>query len=132
MANSVSKTISFGVIFVAGISGCSGLNPDAKSAAANGMNTDQYSAAYDIAAARCDRQTNACSSFSSRSDCISAKLRLSAEDTRLPHCSNDIDRTKVRACVAEIERGQCGTGIAQLDACRESQLCPYVSEEGTL
>jgi hypothetical protein len=131
MASFISRVGASGVIFVAGLSACSSLNPDAKSAYADGMSTEQYRAAYDIASARCDRQTNACSSFSSRNECLQAKLSVSAADTRLPRCSNDVDQTKVQSCVAEIERGHCGTGIAQLGACKQSQLCPYVSEEGT-
>jgi hypothetical protein len=132
MASVISKVGGLGVILVAGLSACSSLNPGAQAAYTDGMSTEQYRAAYDIASARCDRQTKACSSFSSHDECIEAKLGVSAADTRLPRCSNNVDQTKVQSCVAQIERGQCGTGIAQIDACRRSQLCPYVSEEGTL
>ena len=130
MVSFISKAGALGVIFVAGLSACSSLNPGAKAAYADGMSKDQYRAAYAIAAARCDRQTNACSTFSSHDDCIRAKLDVSAVDTRLRRCSNDVDQTKVQACVAEIEEKQCGTGIARLEACQKSELCPYVSEEG--
>jgi hypothetical protein len=132
MASFISRVGALGVIFVAGLSACSSLNPGPKASYADGMSTEQYRAAYEIASARCDRQTNACSSFASRDECLEAKLGVSAADTRLPRCSNDVDQTKVQSCVAQIERGQCGTGIAQLDACKKSQLCPYVSVEGTL
>jgi hypothetical protein len=128
----ISKAGSLGLIFVAGLSACSGLTPGAKAAYADGMSRDQYRTAYAIASARCDRQTNACSAFSSHDECIRAKLEASAADARLPRCSNDVDQTKVQSCVAEIEQRQCGTGIARLEACQKSELCPYVSEEGIL
>jgi hypothetical protein len=130
MVSFISKTGSLGVIFVASLSACGSLNPGAKAASADGMSRDQYRAAYAIASARCDRQTNACSAFSSHDECLQAKLAASAADTRLPRCSNDVDQTKVQSCVAEIEQRQCGTGIARLEACQKSELCPYVSEEG--
>jgi hypothetical protein len=124
------KSISTLAALLAGLAGCS-LNP-AKPVYADQMTAGQYRAAYDIASARCDRQTNACSSFSSHDQCIQAKLDVSAEDTRLRNCPHRVDQSKVQSCVAEIERGQCGTGIAQLAACRQNELCPYTSEEGTL
>jgi hypothetical protein len=120
------------VIFATGLSACSNLNPGAKAAYTDGMSRDQYRAAYAIAAARCDRQTNACSTFSSRDECMRAKLDVSAADARLSRCSNDVDQAKVQACVAEIEQRQCGTGITRLAACQRSELCPYISEEGML
>lgn len=124
------KAGSMVVMLVIGLSACS-LTPGAKSTHADGMTADEYGAAYQIASARCDRQTNSCSSFVSRDACVEAKLELSAKDTRLRSCSNRVDQRQVRSCVADIERGQCGSGIAQLETCRKSQLCPYVSEEGT-
>jgi hypothetical protein len=130
MVSFISKAGSLGVIFMVGLNACSGLNPGAKTVYVDGMSTDQYRAAYAIASARCERQTNACSAFSSRDECIRAKLDVSAADTRLPRCSNDVDQTRVQACVAELEERQCGTGIARLEACQRSELCPYVSEEG--
>jgi hypothetical protein len=130
MASFIFRVGVLGVIFVAGLSACGSLNP--KTIYADGMSTEQYRAVYEIASARCDRQTSACSSFASRDECLAAKLNVSAAETHLPRCSNDVDQAKVQSCVAEIERGQCGTGIVQLDACKKSQLCPYVSEEGTL
>jgi hypothetical protein len=130
MVSFISKAGSLGVIFVAGLSACSGLNPSAKAAYADGMSRDQYRAAYAIASARCARQTNACSTFSSHDECLQAKLDASVADTRLPRCSNDVDQTKVQSCIAEIEQRQCGTGIARLEACQKSELCPCVSEEG--
>lgn len=130
MVSFISRAGALGVIFVAGLSACSSLNPGAKAPYADGMSRDQYRAAYAIASARCDRQTSACSAFSSHDECIRAKLDVSAADTRLPRCSNDVDQTKVQSCVAEIEQRQCGTGIARLEACQKSELCPYVSEEG--
>ncbi len=102
-----------------------------KAAREDGMTREQYRAAYDIASARCDRQTSACSSYASRDACIEDKLRASAADTRLPRCSNEVDPTEVRACVSQISQGRCGTGILQLQACKKSALCPYQSEEGT-
>lgn len=95
------------------------------------MTTDEYAAAYQIAAARCARQTNVCSSFASRDQCLQAKLGASAADARLTRCSNPVDPAQVQSCVSEIKRGSCGSGIAQLAACRGAELCPYISEEGT-
>jgi len=131
MASFICKT-GLSVVILAGLSACGSLNPGAKATYSDGMNTMQYRAAYEIASARCDRQTNACSAFASHDECIQAKLDVSAADTRLPHCTNDVDQAKVDSCVAEIEHNPCGTGIIRLEACQKSQLCPYASEEGTL
>jgi hypothetical protein len=124
------KSISMLAVLLAGLGGCS-LNP-AKPVYADQMTAGQYRAAYDIASARCDRQTDSCSSFSSHEQCVQAKLDVSAEDARLRACSHRVDPSKVQSCVAEIERGQCGSGITQLAACKQNELCPYTSEEGTL
>ena len=132
MLKRILKASSLGVMFVAGVSACADLEPGAKSVHENGMTADEYAAAYQIAAARCDRQTNVCSSFPTRDQCIQAKLDASATETRLRRCSNPIDRSKVQSCVAEIKSGQCGRGIARLEACDKSELCPYVSEEGLM
>jgi hypothetical protein len=129
MVSFISKVSWLGVILLSGLSACSRPGPHAKAAFAHGMSAEQYRAAYEIAAARCDRQTNACSAFSSHDECIKAKLEVSAADAQLPRCSNDVDQTKVQSCIAEIERRRCGTGIARLEACQKSELCPYVSEE---
>ncbi len=118
-----------GSICVVALCACS-LGPH-RLAYADGMTEDEYRAAYQIAGARCDRQTNACASFASRDACIRAKLVASAADTSLMRCSEPIDPSQLQSCVSEIERGQCGSGIARLKACRQSALCPYVSEEGT-
>lgn len=124
------KSISMGAALLTGLSGCS-LNP-AKPVYADQMTVGQYRAAYDIAAARCDRQTSSCSSFSSRDQCMRLELDASANDARLRSCSHRVDQAKVQACVASIEHGQCGSGIGQLEACKQNELCPYHSEEGTL
>jgi hypothetical protein len=131
MFSFISKLGSVSVLLVAGLGACSSLNPGAKVAYADGMTADQYRAAYQIASARCDRQTNACSSFSSHDQCVEAKLAVSASDAHVRHCSNQVDPADVQACVSEIERGQCGSGIAALAACKTPNLCPYVSQEGT-
>ena len=130
MMGFIPKVGSLGVILVVGPSACSSLDSTAKMAAADGMSSDQYRAAYEIAAARCNSQTSACSAFSSRDECIKTKLKVSAADARLQRCANDVDETHVESCVAEIERRQCGTGIARLEACQELELCPDVSVEG--
>jgi hypothetical protein len=122
------KVGSLVVMFVAGLSACD-MNP-LKTVYADGMTAEEYRAAYQIASARCDRQTNGCSASSSHDQCIATKLDKSAEDTRLRRCSNPVDPERVDACVAEIRRGQCGSGIVHLEACGKSELCPYVSEEG--
>jgi hypothetical protein len=131
MSSFIAKFGSLGALCVAGLSACS-LNPGAKTEYADGMTADQYRAAYQIADARCDRQTNSCSSFASRDECIAAKLDLSAADARLRRCSHRVDPSDVNSCVAQIEHGQCGSGITQLSACKKAELCPYTSEEGTL
>ena len=118
------------LVLFSALGACKGLQPTAKTTL--GMSRDQYRAAYEIASARCDRQTNACSAFASRAECLDAKLGASAAATRLPRCSNDVDQVKVQLCVEQIRQGQCGTGIAQLAACQKSALCPYQSEEGTM
>ena len=124
------KAGSLVVVLVIGLSACS-LNPGAKSTYADGMTADEYGAAYQIASARCDRQTSSCSSFASRDQCVEAKLEASATDARLRRCSDRVDQAQVQACVADIRRGQCNSGIAQLEACTKTELCPYVFEEGT-
>jgi hypothetical protein len=129
MLKFISKVGSLALICVAGLSACS-LNPNAKSVYADGMTAEEYRAAYEIASARCDRQTNSCSPASSRDQCIEKKLDVSASDTRLRRCSNPVDQARVDACADEIRRGQCGTGIARLEACSKTELCPYVTEEG--
>lgn len=125
------KAGSLVVVIVIGLSACS-LNPGAKSTYADGMTADEYGAAYQIASARCDRQTNTCSSFASRDQCVEAKFEASATDARLRRCTNRVDQAQLHSCVADVERGQCGSGIVQLEACRKSELCPYHSDEGTL
>ena len=89
MANFIPRVGGLGVLFVAALSACTSLNPT-QPTYADGMSTDQYRAAYDIASARCDRQTAACSAFSTRDECLEAKLGVSAADTRLSRCSNAI------------------------------------------
>jgi hypothetical protein len=122
------KVASLVVMFVAGFSACD-MNP-LKTVYADGMTAAEYRAASQIAAARCDRQTNGCSVVSSRDQCVATKLDESAAETGLRRCSSPVDPERVDACVAEIRRGQCGTGIVRLEACGKSELCPYVSEEG--
>jgi hypothetical protein len=132
MLKRMLKASSLGVMFVAGVSACANVEPSAKSVHQNGMTADEYAAAYQIAAARCDRQTEGCSSYSTRDQCIEAKLEASAAETRLRRCSDPVDRSKVQSCVAEIKLGQCGRGISKLEACDKSELCPYVTEEGLM
>ena len=122
------KVGSLVVMFVAGLSACD-LNP-LKTVYSDGMTAQEYRAAYQIAAARCDRQTNGCSVVSSHDQCLSTELDQSAADTGLRRCSNPVDPARVDACVAQIRRGQCGSGIVHLEACHKAELCPYVSEEG--
>ena len=123
---------SLGIVLAAAPSACGGLAPNATPKYADGMTAGQYRAAYEVASARCDRQTDTCSSFATRDRCIEAKLDTSAADMRLRGCSNHVDEAQVRSCAAEIRSGVCGSGITQIKACKHAALCPYVSEEGTL
>jgi hypothetical protein len=106
--------------------------PGPKHFASGDLTTAEYEAAYRIATARCERQTAACSSYASRDACVRAKLVPSAADARLEQCNQPVDDAKVEACVAAIRGGACGTGITAIAACRQSAICPYVPEEGTL
>ena len=124
------KVGSLVVMFIAALSACD-LNP-LKTVYADGMTAEEYRAAYQIASARCDRQTNTCSAPSSHDQCVATKLDKSAADSGLRRCSNPVDPARVDVCVADIRRGRCGSGIAQLEACQRTELCPYGSREGTL
>jgi hypothetical protein len=126
---SILKVGSLAMMCAAGFCAC-GLNPNAKTVYADGMTAEEYRAAYQIASARCDRQTNSCSAFSSRDQCLETKLDVSAAETRLRRCSDPVDQARVASCVTEIRSRQCGTGIVHLEACAKAELCPYVSEEG--
>ena len=129
MSHLIPKIASFCLV-AAALGACS-LNPP-KPIQGDGLTAGQYRAAYAIASARCDRQTNACSSFSSHDQCVSEKFEASAEDARLRGCSHRVDQAQLSACVSDIERNPCGSGIAQLEACQQKSLCPYTSNEGTL
>jgi hypothetical protein len=106
--------------------------PGPKEFSSGDLTTAEYGAAYRIAAARCDRQTGACSSYPSRDECIRSKLVPSAADARLEQCEQPVDDARVDACVTAIRGGECGTGITAIAACRPNAICPYVPQEGTL
>jgi hypothetical protein len=94
---------------------------------------DRYRAAYQIAAARCDRQTPACEAragvhYASRDACIAAKLPGSATAADLDYCASyPLRDHRLGECVAEIRSGQCGTGISGATACQGMNLCPWDS-----
>ena len=96
------------------------------------LTSDEYKAAYRIAVARCDRQTSSCDPFPSRKACLDAKLVLTAKESRLLDCARPVDPSRLERCVAVVRRGECGTGIAHVDACRAASLCPDPSESGAL
>ena len=100
---------------------------------ASDLSTGERNAAFQMAAARCDRQTPACGASPSRDACIQQKLVPTAADVSLENCSSDIDAQNLNACVMQIRAGQCGTGIVHIEACSHDRLCPGVAEEeGTL
>jgi hypothetical protein len=100
---------------------------------APGSESARYHAAYEIAAARCDRQTPACQQragvhYASREACIDAKLADSAQQADLDTCADySLRDSQLRACVAEVRAGRCGTGVANVAACRGRNLCPWDS-----
>lgn len=120
---------------VAAISACAHL-PTAGSG--RDPSTDEYVAAYQIAAARCDRQTPSCESrvgvhYATRDACIAAKLRPSVEEADLKYCAYyPLHDSALNECVSAIRSKECGTGVAVLVACRGKTLCPFASEEGTI
>lgn len=95
--------------------------------------SDRYRVAYEIAAARCDRQTPECEhragvQYASRDACIAAKLPLSAAEADIDLCASyPLREHDLGECVAEIRSGQCGTGISAATACRGKNLCPWDS-----
>lgn len=97
--------------------------------------SDRYRAAYQIAAARCDRRTPSCESqtgdhYDSREACIAAKLPASATEADLGYCASySLREYDLDACLTEIRSGQCGTGISNISACRGRNLCPWDSFE---
>jgi hypothetical protein len=116
------------VSVVAAISACGSistlpLDPGSESA--------RYRAAYEIAGARCDRQTPACEAragvhYASRDECIAAKLADSAKQADLDMCAAYAIRNyQLSACVAEVRAGRCGTGVANVAACQGRNLCPW-------
>jgi hypothetical protein len=95
--------------------------------------SDRYLVAYEIAAARCDRQTPECErragvEYASRDACIAAKLPPSAAEADLDLCASyPLRQHDLEQCVAEIRGGQCGTGLVGATACRGKNLCPWDS-----
>ena len=95
--------------------------------------SDRYRVAYEIAAARCDRQTPECErragvTYTSRDECIAMKLPPSAAEADLDLCASyPLREHDLSECVAEIRGGQCGTGISGATACRGKNLCPWDS-----
>jgi hypothetical protein len=96
-----------------------------------GSESARYRAAREIAAARCDRQTPACERragvhYASREECIAAKLADSAKQADLDTCAYySLHEHELGACVAEVRAGRCGTGVANVAACRGRNLCPW-------
>ncbi len=91
----------------------------------------RYRIAYEVAAARCDRQTPECvaragAHYPTRDACIADKLPASAAEVDLDLCASyplrdhDLDE-----CIAEIRAGRCGTGLASATACKGKNLCPW-------
>jgi hypothetical protein len=95
--------------------------------------SERYRVAYEIAAARCDRQTPECErragvQYASRDACIAAKLPPSAAEADLDVCASyPLRQHDLDECVAEIRGGHCGTGISGATACRGKNLCPWDS-----
>jgi len=95
--------------------------------------SDRYRVAYEIAAARCDRQTPECERragvrYASRDECIAAKLPPSAAEADLDLCASyPLRDHDLGECVAEVRAGQCGTGLTGAPACRGKNLCPWDS-----
>jgi hypothetical protein len=125
--------IGVGLVGVMGAS-CASLPTLAEPTSWN-LRSDRYRAAYEIAAARCDRQTPACESragvhYASRDACIEAKLPTSVVEAHLDYCASYALRaSNLSACVAGIQSGQCGTGVSPVSACRGPSLCPWDDDE---
>jgi len=120
-----------GVVLAGAISSCAYMPAGARDPGSWKPSSDQYRAAYQIAAARCDRRTPACDAstgvhYASRDACIAAKLPKSAEEADLDVCASYALRVvELDQCVAEIKSGQCGSGLAGASTCRGKDLCPW-------
>ena len=132
MWKQIAKSGPLGLTWLVALGACDRSQPVARAVSTSDLTSNEYNAAYRIAAARCDRQTPACSSFASREACLRSKLASSAADVRLEDCSDPILDGHLNACVNAIQHAACGTGITGIEACHPRAICPYVAEEGTL
>jgi hypothetical protein len=123
----------FGVVLVGVMAASCTSLPTPTELASRHAEDARYRAAYEIAAARCDRQTPACERragvhYASRDACIAAKLPNSAKEADLDYCASyPLREHDLGECVSEIRSGQCGTGIASATACQGMNLCPWDS-----
>ena len=120
----------FRILFVAGmLAGCTS-EPKAPQSTTQ-LDAVEYHAAREMAAARCDRRIGTCARYPSREECVDSKILPSATDANLLQCSSSLDEDRLSSCLSAIRQTPCGSGIHELEDCREDQLCS-APEEGTL
>jgi hypothetical protein len=77
-----------------------------------------------IARARCERHGAACTTYASLDECAAAETAPTAYALQLEQCTTTIDPRQVDACVEAVRGEPCARGIASIDACHWSRMCP--------
>lgn len=98
------------------------------------LRSDERDAAYQIAAARCDRLESAScqsdESYPSREACINEKVQETAAEVPFHHCEERVDTKRLERCVEELRKQPCGSGV-RVEACATDNLCPsFATQEG--
>ncbi len=96
----------------------------------------RYRIAYEVAAARCDRQTPECvaragAHYATREACIADKLPASAAEVDLDLCASyPLREHDLDECIAEIRAGRCGAASPAPPRARARTSAPGTRSPG--